>query len=96
MECLLSFGAESLVFQFAVQKFKDANPPHPTPLNCTLLINYKNLHTINIHNFDAVHVQAKNNIISVWVLFYLTIAAGHFSLLLHPTCWQSADWATVI
>jgi hypothetical protein len=22
-ECLLSFGAESLVFQFAIQKFKD-------------------------------------------------------------------------
>ena len=23
MECLLSFGAESFVFQFAIQKFKD-------------------------------------------------------------------------
>jgi hypothetical protein len=85
-------SVQNLVFQFAVQKFKDATPP----LQTVLLISYKNLHTINIHNFDAVHVQAKNNIISVWVLFYLTTAAGHFSLLLHPTCWQSADWATVI
>ena len=68
----------------------------PQPPSYTLLINYKNCHRINIHNFDAVHVQAKNNTISAWVLFYLTAIAGHFSVLLHPTCWQSAEWAAVI
>ena len=70
-------------------------PPPQTTLLYTVLINYKIHHSINIHNFDAVHVWVKNNMILARPSFYMTTTAGHFSLLLHHTCRQAAEWAVI-